>query len=205
MKKTILAVLAVVLLSQAAHASTNYVENFATDPAARGWTVFGNTNLFHWNSTNQNLEVTWDSSKSNSYFHLPLHTVVTKDDDFSLAFDIQLTDVPAANGMQLAAGFFNYKDATNSAFLRGTGFDSPNLFEFDYFPDFLSINGTMIDDVGHFGFVYENQPLAVGTTYRIVLNHVAGTSSVSSQVFTNGVLYTSLTQSYYDSGLDDFR
>src|SRR5438552_11511872 len=38
-----------------------FQESFSSDPAMRGWRTFGDTNLFHWNSTNQNLEVTWDS------------------------------------------------------------------------------------------------------------------------------------------------
>jgi len=43
-------------------------ENFSSNPNSREWRKFGNTNLFLWNASNQNLEVTWDSSQSNSYF-----------------------------------------------------------------------------------------------------------------------------------------
>jgi hypothetical protein len=43
-------------------------ENFANDPLRNGWQIFGDTNLFQWDSTNQNLDVTWDSSQTNSYF-----------------------------------------------------------------------------------------------------------------------------------------
>lgn len=193
------------LLAQGIHASTNYVEGFSTNPTARNWQTFGDANLFHWNATNQNLEVTWDSSKPNSYFYFPLRTVLSKSDDFSLAFDFSLADVVVASGMQIAAGFMNYGMATNASFLRGTGSDSPNLFEFDYFPDFSSINGTIIDRSNHFAFYYNNQPLVPGTTYRIVLEHTAGTSSLNGQVFTNGVLYTSLSQSFLDPNIDDFR
>ena len=45
-------------------------ENFSTNPRARGWKNFGDTNLFRWNATNQNLEVTWDSARTNSFFQL---------------------------------------------------------------------------------------------------------------------------------------
>src|SRR5437879_3426245 len=71
-------------------------EDFSSDPAVRGWNVFGQTNLFHWNSTNQNLEATWDSSQVNSFFYRPLGTVLTKDDDFGLAFDLRLSDIAVA-------------------------------------------------------------------------------------------------------------
>ena len=68
-------------------------ESFTNNPAAQGWQVFGDTNLFHWNSTNLNLAVTWDSSQTNSYFHIPLGTILDKDDDFSVICDVQFADI----------------------------------------------------------------------------------------------------------------
>src|SRR5262245_935448 len=70
-----------------------FEEDFSSDPVAHGWNIFGKTNLFHWNSTNQNLEVTWDSSKTNSYFFKPLGTIGTASDSFSLSFDLVLLDI----------------------------------------------------------------------------------------------------------------
>jgi len=70
-------------------------ENFATNPLLRGWRVFGNTNLFRWNAAGQNVGVTWDSSHTNSYFYMPLGTILNRQDDFSVAFDLQLIDVAA--------------------------------------------------------------------------------------------------------------
>ena len=60
----VLALLAVACSLRAAAIS----ENFSGAPLARGWKVFGDGSLFHWNPTNQNLEVTWESSRTNSYF-----------------------------------------------------------------------------------------------------------------------------------------
>ena len=112
-----------------------FTEDFSSDPASRDWRVFGNTNLFSWDATNQNLRVTWDSTNSNSYFYHPIGTILAKDDDFSLAFDLRLSDVQITNyGFQLAIGLLNFSDATRTNFLRGSG-NSPNLAEFDYFPD----------------------------------------------------------------------
>src|SRR2546423_12403579 len=68
-------------------------EDFASDPLARGWASQGDGSLFRWNSTNQNLEVTWDSSRTNSFFYVPLRTILTKADDFSFSFDIRLKDI----------------------------------------------------------------------------------------------------------------
>src|ERR1700742_4573962 len=74
-----------------AMATTN-TEDFASDPSQNGWKTFGASNLFQWDSTNQNLAVTWDSSQTNSYFYRPLGTILAVDDDFSVEFDLNLTD-----------------------------------------------------------------------------------------------------------------
>ena len=95
--------------------SATITENFAADPLAHGWQIYGDTNLFRWNSMNQNLAVTWDSSQTNSYFYLPLGTILTKSDAFSLAFDLQLSDI-ADNSPQIAVGLFNFANPTNANF-----------------------------------------------------------------------------------------
>ena len=79
-----------------AHAFAGTVsEDFSSNPLSRGWQIFGDTNAFTWNSTNQNLMVTWDSSKPNSYFYRPLGTILARDDDFSVSFDLQFHDIVA--------------------------------------------------------------------------------------------------------------
>src|SRR5882757_10885173 len=109
MKKIIILLLASAALARAG----TITENFATNPAADGWQLFGNTNLFHWDATNQNLAVTWDSSQSNSYFHHPLGTILGKDDDFQASFDLQLNDIAAGvntnkpDTIEVAIGFMN--------------------------------------------------------------------------------------------------
>ncbi len=120
---------------------TAILEDFAKDPAAAGWLVLGDTNLFHWNTANQNLEVTWDSSKPNSFFYRPLGTTLTRRRDFSLSFDLRLQDIAVGTTpnkpytFELAIGLLNLEAAFSTNFVRGTGTSSPNLFEFDYFPD----------------------------------------------------------------------
>ena len=119
------------------HASTAATihEDFSTDPAAQGWSVFGDTRLFRWSAINQNLEVTWDSSKPNSYFYIPIGTVLTRNDDFAFEFDLQLSDIGTGNmpgPFELGIGFLNLAAATNASFQRAVY--SPNLAEFDYYP-----------------------------------------------------------------------
>jgi hypothetical protein len=111
------------------------VENFSTNPLQDGWQIFGDTSLFQWDSTNLNLDVTWDSSQPNSYFYHPLGTILTSADDFSLAFDLQVNEAEAWDyGFELAIGFLNLAEATGTDFDRSTGANSPDLVEFTYFP-----------------------------------------------------------------------
>jgi hypothetical protein len=175
-----------------------FAEDFYANPLANGWQVFGNANLFHWNPTNQNIEVTWDSTNVNSYLYHPLGTVLTRDDAFSLSFDLQVSDVVAFNyGQELSVSLFNLAAATNASFNRANG-NAKNLFEFDYFPDTgygNSMDATLIDtNIGYtyFYFAYDNQTLQPGVTYQITLTHAAGTTNLTGQVFTNGVLFSSL-------------
>ena len=68
-KNSLPAIASLFVLSMACVNANTIVERFTTDPALDGWQVFGDTNLFQWDSANQNLAVTWDSSQTNSYFY----------------------------------------------------------------------------------------------------------------------------------------
>jgi len=184
-----------------------FTEDFSTDPLQNGWKVFANTNLFQWDSTNQNLAVTWDSSQCNSYFYHPLGTILTTNDAFSVEFDLQLTGAVTENyGSELGIGFLHLADATNADFLRTSG-SSPNVAEFDYFPPSLiapSIDATLIDASNGFYFAFDTEPLNPGTAYHVRLAHAAGDLTVSAQVSANGQIFTSLPQ-FYGASLVDFR
>lgn len=130
------------------------VEDFSTDPHLKGWQVFGETNLFGWNSTNGNLEVTWDSSRSNSYFYYPLGAQFTRADDFSVEFDLFLSDIGSGNEtgkagpLQIGFGFLNFAGATSTNFMRGAYGGAPNVAEFDYYPSgYYDLGGYILDVV----------------------------------------------------------
>src|SRR5436190_22357277 len=72
--------------------SRTITEDFAADPFSHGWQCFGSTNLFQWDATNHYLRVSWDSSQPNSYFYRPLDSILTRQDDFTLNFDLVLDD-----------------------------------------------------------------------------------------------------------------
>jgi hypothetical protein len=208
--KKMFVTLAIASLSvlSAIHAAT-ITEKFSTDPSLDGWQVFGDTNLFQWDSTNQNLAVTWDSSQTNSYFYKPLGRTFTKADSFCVVFDLNLTDTSAVGYFQLALGLCNYAEATATNFSRAN-FDSPDLFEFDYYPDGPdsfgpSIDATLIDSDSGLYFAFDDtQPMITNTTYRVVLIHPAGSSIISGEVFTNGQPFTKfpVVDNY---GTDDFN
>jgi len=200
------AVLSVLLVCPAAPATT-FTEGFAADPSQNGWKIFGDTNLFQWDSTNHNLAVTWDSSQTNSYLYHSLGTILAIDDAFSLEFDLNLAGAQTgAYGSQLAVGFLNISNATSPAFLRTLG-TSPNVAEFDYFPPSqisASVDATLIDASNNFYFNYNTVPLNPGVLYHVRMAHVSGDPGLSGEVFTNGILYASLTNTF-PSAITDIR
>src|ERR1700733_11120499 len=194
-----LAIAGLFVLSVASVNANTIVERFTTDPSLDGWQVFGDTNLFHWDSTNQNLDVTWDSSQTNSYFYKPLGTIVTRNDDFSIAFDLQLNVAEASGyGFELAVGFLNLTEATNTNFNRSTGENSPNLVEFDYFPDVgygPTVWPVFVDTNSDFNYngasdyaIYAPNP---GDWYHVVMTYTA----------SNQTMVTTMTNFEQTSGI----
>ncbi len=127
------------VLAPCASGAATFNEDFSANPLQAGWQVFGDTNLFAWNSTNQNLEVTWDSTHSNSYFYHPLGVTLTRYDDFRFEFDLRLSDIasgvePGKTGpLQIGVGLLDLATATSTNFMRGAWGGAPNIAEFDYY------------------------------------------------------------------------
>jgi hypothetical protein len=219
MKKVLFVSLALAGLSvlSVAHA-TVITENFSANPLQNGWQIFGNTNLFQWDSTNHNLAVTWDSSQTNCYFYHPLGTVVTRNDDFSVVFDLRIDDAAIGGyGFELAIGLFNLADATRPNFFRGTGYDSPNLVEFDYFPDpngellwGPSITATMVDSIdtgdtnwSQGGFAGLTLPL--NDLFHIEMVYTGSNSTLHTTITCNGEPFDPIPDAYAANGFQDFR
>src|SRR6266478_4475988 len=174
-------------------------EDFTKDPVTHGWRIFGDTNLFVWNTTNHSLVVTWDSSRPNSYFYLPLGTILNREDDFSLALDLQVADIAGGinpdkpSTFELALGFLNIVDATKTNFFRGNGSASPNLVEFDFFPDtgfgptiwptFSSTN-SLFNYNGSSD--YSLMDLPRGVRMRLTMAYTASNGMLVTSLTTNG-------------------
>ncbi len=185
-------------------------QDFTGDPITNGWSVFGDASLFVWDTGNQNLRVTWDSTRPNSYFYHSLGTVVTRHDDFSFAFDLRLDDIasgvePGKTGpLQLSFGFLNYTNATSTNFIRGAFGSAPNVAGFDYYAwGYFDFGGTIfespaattpafISGVNSFAYspvivaVY-NHELPTNQTVRITMTYTASNQTVAVSVLTNGL------------------
>jgi len=217
MKNSLLALAgALALALPALGAPTNAVvisTSFDQNPLQRGWKTYGNSNLFVWDSTGKALDVTWDSSNTNSYYYYPLRTVLTRQDDFTMQFDWTILDV--SGDFELALGFINLASATSPNFFRGTGSDSPNLAEFTYFPpadgwpgsvleSFAATNNwnTPWDSPFSTGFHYQNLPL--NTPMRVVFDYVGSNSTASLLITSEGQELHSSSFTL-DSGFTDYR
>jgi hypothetical protein len=203
-------VLSVLLLVAATGQAALVYEKFATNPTLDGWRSFGVTNLFQWDAANHVLDVTWDSTQSNSYYYHPLDRTYTKADSFCVQFDLNLADDVAVGYFELAIGLGNFSQLTSTNFSRANA-ASPDLFELDYFPGGAasygpSIDATLVDANDVFFFAYDDsQPINTNMVYRVVLMHLAGADSIGGTIFTNGVPMSTLPDVYTEAGLGDFQ
>jgi hypothetical protein len=185
--------------------AATFQDDFANPPSTRGWKIFGEASLFHWNPDRQQIEVTWDSRQPNSYFFHSLGTVLTSNDDFSLAFDLCLDDIAIGSDpnqpftFELAIGLMNFGNATNATFARGSGIDPvfgpKNLVEFDYFPDSgfgATVAPTVVSTNNRIKFS-DNHPLELtpGDCYQVTMNYTA----------SNRVLHTDMRRNDEPFGL----
>ncbi len=226
-----LALAGLVLVQTSANAVT-FSQNFSANPTNTGWKIFGDTNLFQWNSIDQNLAVTWDSTKSNSFFYLPLGTTLTRNDDFIMEFDLNLHDI--ASGvepgktapLQLGFGFLNSTNAMSINFKRGSFGDAPNVAEFDYYPygyyDFgviypspAATTPSFISEVNSIHYapasisVYDNE-LPTNQTVHIKFSYTASNQTAVVAVTTNGISMGSFPSLVLDTnnnfaGSDEFH
>jgi len=197
-------------------------EKFSANPSLDGWQIFGNTNQFQWDSTNQNLAVTWDSSQTNSYFYHPLGTTLTRNDDFSIAFDLRLNDIASGNEpgktgpMQIGFEFLNFSAATNG-FQRGNYGSVPNVAGFDYYTDGYYTFGGMvypsaaatvpsfISGVNSFDYapqdvsVFDNE-LPTGQVVHVCMAYTASNQTAVVTTTINGVPTVSLPTLALDGG-----
>lgn len=207
------------LVAASVSKAATFEEDFSSSPLQNGWKIFGDTNLFQWDAANQNLDVTWDSSQTNSYFYHPLGTIVAKSDDFNLAFDLQLSDIAVGvnsnqpDTFELVVGFINLASATSTNFERGTGISAAhgarNACEFDYFPDSgygATISPTLISSNNQFATQFAF-PLALdpGALFHVTMTYTASNQTMQTIVTRNGQPFGSIPNVALGSSFSDFR
>ncbi len=180
--------------------SVEIVESFQKNPSEGNWTTFGDASLFHWNVDQQNLEVTWDSSKPNSYFYQRLGSVLTRKNDFTIGFDLQLTqiDIGTTEGkpftFPIAIGVLNEEQAKRPDYFRGTGINPEHgprgVAEWNYLPDsgFGATVSTGLISMEN-QWAYANTfPLEMipGPVYHIQLSYFADSQTMTTEMTRDG-------------------
>jgi len=205
-------------------------EDFSTDPMTQGWQLHGDGTLFSWDSTNQLLSVTWDSARTNSYFHLPLNTLLTRRTSFSASFDLRMDDLAAGATtgkpytFQIAVCLFEIAAAKRTNFFVGAG-ASPSsgprsTMEFNYFPGYEDpIYGEISDTFAAIvvptntnPFLYSHdfpRALDTGVWHRITLNYSATNETLTLTKTRAGMPYgvvqsIPLTGMFSDFNIDTF-
>jgi hypothetical protein len=204
----------------AAHCGADTVtETFSADPLSNGWQTFGHSSLFQWDSTNETLTVTWDSSFDNSYFYKSLGTTLTKNDDFHIEFDLRLSGFQAGvdpampSPFPLSIGLINLAEAEDAGFYRGTGYSSPDLVEFSFFPDpggawvyGPSVTGVIVDQTAfNWAYGYNGNALTTNDLYHVTLNYTAATSRLVTTVTRNGQPFIASIVAGISAGFTDFQ
>jgi len=207
------------LVAASVGGAATLTENFSADPLQNGWNSFGDTNLFQWDATNQNLDVTWDSSQTNSYFYHSLGTIVAKSDDFSVSFDLQLSNIVLGvtsgktNAFELVVGFINLVSATSTNLERGVGINSAhgarNTCEFDYFPDSgygATISPTLISSNNQFATKFA-KPLTLdpGALFHVMMTYTASNLTLQTSVTRNGESFGTIPNEVLAPTFTDFR
>ena len=192
--------IAILVLAAPLAGAASLEENFSTEPVGNGWRILGQSNLFQWNASNHNLQVTWDSSRPNSAFYYLLGTILNRSDDFGLALDLRLESSTGGvnpnkpSTFQLSFGFFNIDDLSGTNFSRGSGHNSPNLVEFNFYPDtgfgptiWPAIWSTNSQPNYNGPDDYTILDLPVGVLMHVTMNYSASNQTVTTTITTNGV------------------
>jgi hypothetical protein len=146
------------------------------------------------------MDVTWDSTQTNSYFFLPLGLALTGADDFKIGFSIALDRIAIGTSegkpytFQIAVGLLNLSNAVNPQFFRGAGIDpvrgARNLLELAYFPDSgfgATVAPTLATEANNIAFS-GNHPLELipGVVYRFEMQFDSTHRTVASAMWRSG-------------------
>lgn len=157
-----------------------FTDSFITEPIA--WRAH-NSGAVQWDSSAQNLAVTWDSRRTNSFFYYALPFALNRQDTFSFELTLRLDDVqigidPAKKStFELCFGFLDLAQALRTNYFRGSGVSALSgprgLVEFDYFPDSgfgATIGPVVVSTNNQIAYAHTFPvELMPGETYRVKL------------------------------------
>jgi len=110
---------------------------------------------------------------------------------------------------ELAIGLINLGEATGPNFLRGTGVDSPDLAEFDYFPDSgfgATISPTIISSNVDFASGF-NSPLelTVNDWFHVAMSYTASNETLVTTMTRNASAFDPIQNVQLGPNFTDFR
>jgi hypothetical protein len=215
-QKTLRISFALAALAAARLEGASVISRFDTDPITSGWQSYGNSSLFTWNSTNKNLQVTWDSSQPNSYFARSLGRTLSRTNDFLIEFDLKLADITPGTdslkpyGFEIALSLIHHSQLTNTDLSRGSG-SAPNIIEFDYFPNDTNnfgatVSTALISDItnywsGGFSFPVE---LQTNAAYHVQMTFTATNQTLHTTITSNGIPIGPLSDATIAPDFGDF-
>jgi hypothetical protein len=177
------------------------VEEFDQDPARNGWQVVGATNLVQWEPNPGSLRIHWDSSRSNSFFVLPLGVTLSTRDPFSFEFELTMESVgprvaERPSILQVAAGLVR-RDLLPDGMPGRLAGSAKNLVEWDWFPasDIPGfgaspdvISPAVFGDTGSRAFSFDNyfNP-GDGATWRVRMTNDPVHRVMETRLWRNGV------------------
>ncbi len=177
-------------------------DDFSEDPQQVGnWEVFGDADLFGWDQEEGRIDVTWDSRRPNSFFYLPIGGKLSRHEDFSLQFEIQLDhlelgiDPAKPFTFPLAVGLVNLASVKRDSFFRGSGiheeFGPRGLVEWSYHPDSgfgatISSGLISLDNQWSLSNTFPLE-LQMGSTYSVEMSLDAKSEILSTIMLEDGV------------------
>jgi hypothetical protein len=136
-------------------------------------------------------------------------------DSFTLECDLTLKDIQAgvspgkSFAFELAVGFQNSSDAQSPQFQRGTSQNSPNLVEFDYFPDTgfgATISPVIVSSNSQFkpSFTFP-LPLDPNKTYRLSMSYASSNRTLRTTVTLEGLSIGAINDVVLPQDFSDFK
>jgi hypothetical protein len=133
-----------------------------------------------------------------------------------LSFDVRLNDIIGGVNpnkpfpFQISIGLLNFTQATNASFIRGSGFESPNLVEFDYFPGGIfdpTVSPVLISSNNEFsdgGFTFPLE-LVTNAVYHVTMLYLAEDRTLHTTMTSNGVPFGPVKDCTLNTNFSDFN